>query len=232
MPNRADTTKRPSWGPPVLVLGVTALLIGAVLLMTRHGDRPAPTAEAGGTLVDQERRDPDDLLAVGPVDAPVGLIVFSDYQCPFCARWSAATLPTMLEYAEAGDLRIEWRDANVYGAPSERAARAAYAAAEQGELWAYHEALFPDGQTRSADELSEAALIRTAREVGLDVERFEADLNAPKTVEAIERNEQQSFDVGAHATPTFILAGEPIVGAQPTSVFVKAVEAALDGQTR
>ncbi|MGC0274795.1 DsbA family protein [Pseudactinotalea sp. Z1739] len=178
-----------------------------------------------------ERRDADELLAAGPADAPVVLVVFSDYQCPFCAQWSAETLPVMMEYVDAGDLRIEWRDVNVFGEESERAARASYAAALQGGFWEYHEALFPDGQIRSHRELSEDGLTELAVEEGLDEEQFTADLNAPETAEEIDRNAQLGLDLGAYSTPTFILDGQPIIGAQPTEVFTDAVEAALAAAT-
>ena len=174
-----------------------------------------------------ERRDADELLAAGPVDAPVVLVVFSDYQCPFCAQWSAETLPVMMEYADAGDLRIEWRDVNIFGEESERAARASYAAALQDGFWEYHEDLFPDGQIRSHRELSDDGLTALAVEQGLDGEQFAADLNAPETAEEIDRNAQLGLDMGAYSTPTFILGGQPIIGAQPTEVFTDSLEAAL-----
>src|SRR5699024_6277492 len=60
-----------------------------------------------------EQRDTEDPLSIGSVDAPVAMVVFSDYQCPFCATWSHETLPVMMDYVEDDELRIEWRDLNV-----------------------------------------------------------------------------------------------------------------------
>ncbi|WP_462418030.1 DsbA family protein [Kytococcus sp. Marseille-QA3725] len=174
-----------------------------------------------------EVRDEGDLLAAGPVDAPVGLVVFSDYQCPYCARWNAETLPAMMEHAEAGDLRIEWRDVNVFGAGSERASRAAYAAARQDAFWEYHDALFADGRTRSEAELREEALVDLAGELELDTDRFREDLSSERTQQAVAAHQQLGTDLGATATPVFVLDGEAIVGAQPTEVFEKAFDEAL-----
>lgn len=174
-----------------------------------------------------ELRDEADPLAVGPVDAPVALIVFSDYQCPFCARWSTETMPTMLEHVEAGDLRIEWRDVNVFGPASERAARATYAAALQGAFLEYHDALFAEGATRSEAQLSDEALTELAGELGLDVARFTSDFGSEQTAAQIAANQQFGVELGVTSTPVFILGGQPIAGAQPTIVFEDAFQSAL-----
>lgn len=227
----------PSWTVPVVVLGIAAALI-AVIMALNWGDTSydeaagsAPTEVQNAEQPDLsvvETRDEADLLAAGPVDAPVVLVVFSDYQCPFCARWSEQTLPSMMEHVEAGELRIEWRDVNVFGPASERAARASYAAAMQGALWEYHDALFADGEPRSEGELSDDALIALADELDLDIERFTTDLGSEETAEVIAVNQQFGFDLGVTSTPVFILGGQPIVGAQPTEVFEEAFQTALD----
>lgn len=227
---------------PVVVLGIAAVLIALVVSMTLGQTdaedtaapsapvEQAPTQVQGPEQMDlssAERRDPDDLLAAGPVDAPVTLVVFSDYQCPFCARWSEETLPLMMEHAEAGDLRIEWRDVNVFGPASERAARASYAAALQGEFWQYHDGLFAGGQKRSEAELSDEALTELAGESGLDTEQFATDMESDQTAEQIALNQRLGMDMGAYSTPVFILGGQPLVGAQPSQVFLDAFDQAL-----
>lgn len=203
---------------------------GASASETQDGSGQEPTAvenpdEPDLTVIEQ--RDSGDPLAAGPVDAPVALVVFSDYQCPFCATWSQDTLPVLMEHVEAGDLRIEWRDVNVFGEDSVRASQAAYAAAQQGEFWAYHDALFAGGETRSAGGLSREALVELAGELGLDVEQFTTDLDAPETAEVVTENAELGYGLGVYSTPAFVLDGEPILGAQPTEVFVSAYEQAL-----
>lgn len=255
---QSDGRSTRSWAVPVAVLAVLALLIALVLNLGSGSDESksgagagagstAPVADSAVTeseseaaptevqgvvqpaLTDIERRDEADPLTAGPVDAPVVLVVFSDYQCPYCARWSEDTLPVMMERAEAGELRIEWRDVNIFGDASERASRAAYAAALQGTYWEFHEALYPDGETRSEGELSQEALVALADEFGLDIDQFTADMASAETDQAIEANATLGLDLGAYSTPSFILGGQPIVGAQPTAVFVDALDAALAG---
>jgi len=231
------------WWIPILVIAVAASLI-ALILVNDTGEDSAPTA--GSTpepnpvvteVEDPEQADvdqdatakDDDPLADGPADAPVTLVVFSDYQCPFCAAWSQDTLPKMLEYVDEGDLRIEWREVNVFGSASVQAAKAAYAAALQDKHWEFHAELFKDGEPRSPGELTPEALTEAAKTVGLDVDRFTKDMNAKSTAEAVEENASMGTDLGAFSTPTFLLNGQPYVGAQPTDVFVDAIEEAKKG---
>ncbi len=216
---------------------------GSAAATTTADATPAPGSEGrdGGptevegpvavSFADAERRDPVDLLAIGAVDAPVVLVVFSDYQCKFCAKWSGETLPVMMDYVDSGDLRIEWRDVNVYGADSERAARAAYAAALQGQFWEYHHVLYADGKHRSPGNLTDDALASVAEQLSLDVPRFRADMEDEATAAEITRNQELGIGLGAFSTPMFVMGGEPLVGAQPTQFFVDAFERALAGAT-
>ncbi|UZG60198.1 DsbA family protein [Rhodococcus opacus] len=243
MSTESTRRSRSSWLVPVAVLAVAAVLIAIIVALSRESGAPAdgsgtsssgpgaPTEVQGSRqpdLSDAERRDEADLLAAGPVDAPVVLVVFSDYQCPFCARWSTETLPLMMEQVHTGDLRIEWRDMNVFGPASERAARASYAAALQGAFWEYHDALFADGHHKSEADLSDDALITLATDLGLNAEQFATDLASESTVEQIATNQQLGLDLGAYSTPVFIMGGQPIVGAQPSQVFLDAFHTALD----
>lgn len=252
MPSR-PTTSPPAWTVPAVVAAVAVLLAVLVFTLdrgpsqaggagptgtdaasadqeTQDAGQDPPTTVQGPVqpdLTDIERRDEEDVLTAGPVDAPVALVVFSDYQCPYCARWHEETLPVMMERAEAGELRIEWRDLNIFGDASERASRASYAAALQGSFWEYHDELYPDGNIRRPDELTDEALVALAGQVGLDTERFTEDMTSAQTQEQVQQNAQLGLDLGAYSTPTFVLGGQPLVGAQPTQVFVDAVDDAL-----
>lgn len=236
-PNRRQ---RRMWLPLLVVIGA-ALLVVMVFAMqggsngsdssldqmvdTGSSASGDPSA-AAPDLTAHERRDKADLLAAGPVDAPVGMVVFSDYQCGFCARWNNDTLPTMMALADAGELRIEWRDLNVFGETSERASRASVAAAKQGKFWEYHNALFPNGEKLSEQGLSEQGLTELAASFGLDTDQFAIDMNSVATANEVVANAQLGLDLGAASTPVFLLGGQPISGAQPTEVFVQAFETA------
>jgi protein-disulfide isomerase len=226
------------WLVPAGILLIAGLLIVLVVLQLQPGQPAAdPVGESidGVTVVPSHLpdltqfvyRDSEDVQAAGPVDAPVALVVFSDYQCPFCAKWTHSTLPEMMKYVEAGDLRIEWRDINMYGAPSKRASLAAHAAGLQGKYWEFHEVLYPDGEHLPEAELTKEALVALAAQLGLDTDRFAADMDSPAIQNLIDKIAQEGRELGVTGTPAFLLSGRPIVGAQPTSVFVEAIEAAL-----
>ncbi|MDO5645654.1 MAG: thioredoxin domain-containing protein [Dermabacter sp.] len=174
-----------------------------------------------------ERRDADDPMAYGDADAPVVIVVFSDYQCTFCARFSADTLPALKKRADAGELRIEHRDVNVYGDASRLAAQASVAAGDQGKFWQYHDALFAGGTPRGAGDLSRASLVALAEEVGLDVPRFEAALDADATAATVRTQEEQARGLGVGSTPSFLINGTPMVGAQPLPVFTALIDEKL-----
>lgn len=250
MPDKPVLTGR-SWLLPVLVVVAAAAVIAVLLWPETNddGQSPADAAEQvqpGGQeapvdvvdpgeyddpeqmdLTDLERRDAEDPLAAGETDAAVTLIVFSDYQCPYCASWSDETLPEMMDYVESGDLRIEWRDLNVFGPASDQAALGAYAAGLQGSFWEYHHQLFDDGDIRSEDQLSEDQLVALAGELDLNVDQFTEDMNSAEVAQHVTANEELGYSIGAYSTPSFILGGEPMVGAQPTEVFTDAVDQAL-----
>src|SRR5699024_1196470 len=127
------------------VVAIIAVVLGVVLFTGRDDGSSGPAtasisdedrATAGdeefGPLGDLARRDEGDPLAMGAVDAPVVMVEFADYRCPFCAKFSRDVEPELIEqYVDTGKLRIEWRDMPIYGEDSARAARAARAAAEQ-----------------------------------------------------------------------------------------------------
>lgn len=236
------TSPHAAWFLPVLIVFSTlALVVGVFAVQSAsigsdEGSRASasgsPSGEGGSDngapdLSGQAARDPDDLLAEGPVDAPVVMVMFTDYQCPFCAHWHYKTAPVLREYVDRGELRIEYRDVNVYGEDSERAARASLAAAMQGRYQEFQDVMFADGQIRYSDELTESALLEVAAGLGLDVDRFEQDMNSQKVADVIDANAQQAVDIGATATPIFIIDGTLIVGGQSTDLFTEMIDEAL-----
>jgi protein-disulfide isomerase len=230
---------------PLVVALVAALITGAMLLAPAlaGGSDPGSEAPAAGVdrsgarpPVDQEnnpfahvvRRDPKDPAALGDVDAPVVMVNYSEFQCPFCGKFARDTKPALREYVDDGTLRIEWRNFPYLGPESKLAAKAAYAAGEQGRFWEFHDALFADQQPPNSGRLTEGFLVAKAEEVGLDTGRFRDDMSSTKAADAVEKDFREGQSIGVTGTPAFLVNGQPIMGAQPTEVFVDAVEQAAD----
>ncbi len=165
--------------------------------------------------------------ALGSPDAPVTMIEYSDFQCPFCGKFARETEPELIEkYVEDGTLRIEWRDFPYLGQESANAALAARAAHAQGEFWRYHDLLFENQGSTNSGAFSEDKLLDLARGAGLDVGRFERDMKSGKYEAAVAADFEEGQSSGVTGTPTFLINGEALVGAQPIEVFEEAIEKA------
>ena len=127
-------------------------------------------------------------------------------------------------YIEDGTLRLEWRDFPYLGEESRRAAVAARAAQEQGKFWEYHDLLYENQRSRNAGAFSDESLIGFAREAGLDVERFESSFKGGKYEDIVEQVFREAQDAGIQGTPTFLINGRILVGAQPLEVFEQMIE--------
>ncbi len=237
---------RRSVAVPAAALGVVIVLLGVALALnppwsTGAGTEPTteststaesddPSAdEARQVLMDLPRRDPEDPLAMGEVDAPVVLVSYSDFQCPFCGKFARDTEPELVErFVDTGVLRIEWRDFPYFGPDSELAAAAARAAGEQGKFWEFHDAVYALDLPPKSGQLTREKLLELAGGLDLDLDRFETTMNDPATAQAVATDFTEGQQLGVTGTPTFVLNGQPVVGAQPLETFVAAIEAAQD----
>lgn len=143
----------------------------------------------------------------GPAEAPVTIVEFSDFQCPYCRD----VQPTLKRIAEGyGDkVRLVFKhlpltDIHPRALP---AALAAFCAGEQGAFWQYHDALF------ASDDLSPEWLGQTAARLGLHPPRFESCLGSEKARSAVLRDVQEARRLGINGTPTFVINGNPVSGA-------------------
>ena len=124
-------------------------------------------------------------------------------------------------------MRLEWRDFPYLGEESRRAAVAARAAQEQEKFWEYHDLLYENQGSKNAGALSDESLIGFAREAGLDVERFESSFKGGKYEDIVEQVFREAQDAGIQGTPTFLINGRILVGAQPLEVFEQMIEEEL-----
>lgn len=162
----------------------------------------------------------------GPERAPVSVVFFSDFECPYCER-AEKTLRD-LEAAHPGEVKVAFRHKPLPMHPHARlAAKASIAASMQRRFWEYHDVLVAHRQ-----ELSREDMVRYAAEVGLDVARFERDLDGPAVEARLAEDERQAEALEVRGTPTSFVNGQRVAGAQPLAAFQNAVTAALKRAAR
>ncbi|MCP4139657.1 MAG: thioredoxin domain-containing protein [Chloroflexi bacterium] len=159
----------------------------------------------------------------GPDDAPIVIVEFSDFECPFCTKWhNEVYLPLVEEYPD--QIKLVYRNfpltsihANAY-----LAAEAAMCADDQDAYWPYHEKLF-----ESELGLREAALHEYAKQLGLDAASFETCLSSAKYSDFVKEDMNYAISIGVQSTPTFYVNGQLVIGAQPLQVFQQIIDEEL-----
>jgi protein-disulfide isomerase len=158
---------------------------------------------------------------LGPKNAPVTIVEWSDFQCPFCGRVEPTLQQLREEYK--GRIRIAWKNQPLSFHPNAMpAAEAAMAAHEQGKFWEFHDALF-----KKQGQLSPALYDEVAKQLGLDLDRFHASMQGHKHAAQIQADMSAGNAVGAEGTPTFFINGKKLVGAQPIDAFKQLIDAEL-----
>jgi len=163
----------------------------------------------------------DPVRTFGPADAPVRIVEFSDFECPYCRSVEKTVKALLTKYGTK--VSLAYRDFPLTGIhPSAQgAAEASRCAAEQGQFWAYHDRLL------AASSLDVAQLKDQAKDLGLDRKRFDSCLESGSMRAAVERDAQQGRLVGVMATPSFFINGIPLSGAQPLAAFEKVIDEEL-----
>ena len=177
--------------------------------------------------------------SLGREDAPVTMVEFSDYQCPFCKRHFSTVFPIIKkEYIDTGKLRYVLRDFPIASLhpQAKKGHEAAYCAGEQNRYWEMHDTLFENSK-----DFSVPALNRYAQEIGLDGDRFKNCLQSRKYGSRIEKEITEGTKAGVRGTPTFFVgqsgSGEKITGtvvrgAQPLNRFRQVIERVLKAASK
>lgn len=164
----------------------------------------------------------DDDAVLGPAEAPITIVEFGDYQCPYCQYWHNAILPQLLA-AYPDQIRYVYRDFPLTGHPQAiPAAVAANCAAEQDAFWRFHDALF--SMTYGLDE---EAYRRYAANLGLATDQFAECLSSDRARQEVLDDYHEAVRLGVQSTPTFFINDVPLVGAQPFEAFQQIIEAEL-----
>ena len=159
--------------------------------------------------------------ARGPKDAPVTIVEFSDFECPYCGAAHDTVEQVMSSYA--GKVRLVYRQFPLSFHPhAAKAAEASLCAADQGKFWEYHDALF-----KNQKKLDPTELKAHASEVGLDGQKFGQCLDSGDKKKAVDADQQAGLAAGVGGTPAFFINGIFLNGAQPIDEFKKVIDGEL-----
>ena len=180
----------------------------------------------------------DDDPIRGDPNAPITIIEFSDFQCPFCARFHVETLPSILEeYIEEGKVNLVYRDFPIQSIHPNAlpAAVAAECADEQGKYWEYHDILFEKQSSWSRLDSNSAisTFSQFADDIGLEQQQFDSCLETGKYLEEVQGDLRDGRDYDITGTPGFFIGNDDIGfvkinGAQPFESFKRIIDAQLE----
>lgn len=224
------------------LLGISLALLGGSFAASCRDSEGSPPAEAvragahamtstaastaGDTTV--ERR-ADHGRIEGSASAPLWVVEVSDFQCPFCKRWHEETYPAIKrEYVDAGKVRLAYINFPLSGHRNAwPAAEAAMCASAQGKFWPMHDALFAT-QERWEELANPGALFGSlATQVGVDTAAYRACVTRHETRAMIQADIDRAVEAGVNSTPSFLIGGTMVRGAQPPAVFRSVIDSAL-----
>lgn len=169
--------------------------------------------------------DYDPARVKGNTDAPITIVEFADFQCPFCGKVQPVLKDVLAKYK--GKVKLAYRDfpLSPIHEHAEMAAEASRCALAQGKYWQMHDAMFAD-----QSKLDEAALIKTAAGLGMDQSSFKSCLTSAKYKAVVQQDFQAGSQAGVNATPSFFINGEFLSGLQSEADFSRVIDQQLSLQ--
>ncbi len=174
--------------------------------------------------------------ALGKSNAPINIVEFGDYQCPFCAKFNQLIKDQLIsKYIDTGIVRFNFKDFIINDLPKDRlstlAAEASYCAADQNKYWQFHDEVYKNSKGENTGWVSKESLIRFATNVQIpNISTFIHCLDSHKYSQVVARNDNFAKSLGLKATPTFLVLKHnstrivAIEGAQPLNVFSSVIE--------
>lgn len=232
-----DTTieeiKKPKWKLWIAAGGCAVLLCAVVFVGTLIYVGPQVAQKLFPKNIQVAEELPREVTAVnsmGDPDAPIHIIEYGDFQCPYCLQFWANTEPQLIEeYINTGKVYFEFRSYPFLGVESIWAAEGAYCAGDQNKFWEYHDTLFTNWTGENVGDFTHVKLIGYAKTLDLNMAEFESCLSGEKHKGTVEQDRAQAAADGVHATPTLIINGVKVEGAQPYHILKDLIEHIMDG---
>lgn len=221
---RARRPSNPNLPIYLLLAGMVALILVALLILPG-------LSSSGGLIVPTPLARPDSTdNSFGDPRAPVQVAEFSDFQCPFCRRFTEEVEPRLVEeYVQSGKVYFTYRQFPILGEASVRAAEASLCAREQGAFWPYHDILFANQDETNPQSFSDERLADFAEAIGIDGGDLSGCLDERRYAAEVQADAQAAFTAGMNSTPNFLINGLNLTGLLPYSEFARAIDDALGG---
>jgi protein-disulfide isomerase len=214
-------TQRPDLQTYGLIAGMVVVAVVVIVLVVSltRGRSPAPTpAELAGQ-------------SLGSADAPVVVVEYADYQCPYCRQfYEGPEQQLVTDYVDTDQVRLVFRNLAFIGQESIRAAEAAECAGDQDQFWAYHDLLFQKQGAENSGVYSQANLEQYAASLGLDTTQFHQCLSSGRYLSLVQQQSAEAQRMGVSSTPTLLVDGQVVQNGSRYPVLQAAIEAALKGQ--
>ncbi len=218
---------------PGAILIASLLVSGSVVFNSLNTDKLGADINQGvnpvaGVKVDVSA---DDDSFIGNEKAGVTVIEFSDFQCPFCrVFWSEAYQQIKKEYIDTGKIKFVYRDYPLpFHSAAQVSAEAAECADDQGKFWEMHDKIFGEQVKQGTGTITYGVveLKKWASQIGLNSKTFNQCLDSGKYKSEVEKDLADGSSYGVSGTPTLYINGNPVVGAQPFSVFKAIIDQEL-----
>jgi len=174
--------------------------------------------------------------SMGDPNALVKIIEFSDFQCPYCKQFADSTEQAIIDnFIATGKVHFTYHSMGNFvsqniglgGTESRDSAEASYCAADQGKFWEYKDILFANSLGEDQGFFARARLEKMAEAIGLDVAQFNECMDSKKFRDQVNQDYKDGIAAGVTGTPSFVINGKLITGAQPIEVFQQEIEAAI-----
>lgn len=210
---------------PGAIVAAGLLIAGAVLYSSSPREELPPSAKTANVAQNVPSNLADDDPILGDPNAPVTMVEFGDYQCPFCKRFFETTEKEIIEkYVKTGKVKFVYRDFPLTSIHdmAQKSAEASECADEQGQFWRYHDILYKNQET-----MSEPNFKLWAGQLGLNQKQFDSCLDSGKYLEEVEKDFADGQAAGVNGTPASFINGRLVAGALPFAQFEQIIEQEL-----
>ena len=221
------------YGTPIAIIVGCSIIAASIILSLSGFSRQKQTAQGGGQQVAGKISEvsADDDPVLGDKNAPITMIEFSDFQCPFCRKFWRENFTKLKEnYIDTGKVKLVYRDFPLPSHPmSSASALAGECAHEQGKFWEFHDKIFSeqDKQGQNTVQYGVDDIKKWVSEIGLSMQDFNSCFDSGKYNEEVKKDLADGQAAGVAGTPTSFVNGVPVPGAQTYSVFEHVINAEL-----